>query len=382
MASEKDGDAKAPETTAGDASENSAASKSGSKVRVLTIGILALAGIIFIWYLFADRYTPYTDQARINALTIPLVSQVPGFLSDVRVGLHSIVEEGDTLFIVDRRMYEYAVQQAEAGVDQALQNVGSGSATVKAATAQLGASRARLDRAQRNYDRTQKVLEDSPGALSQADRDRAETSLQQAVEGVASAEANLEKAKEALGATGPDNAVLRQAISQLESAQLNLHFASILAPYEGVIESFNVDIGYFAGTGAPLATLITPRDVWIQANMRENNLGHIEPGDEVELLLDVAPGRVFKGTVRSIGYGVSNGQSTNRGQLPSVGSPSGWLRDPQRFPVIVGLNIEDTRGLRRVGGQADVIVYTGDHSFLNLIGRLQIRIQSWLSYVR
>lgn len=371
----------APEPAEESPDAQSPASKS-SKARTLTITVLLICLLIFIWYLRADRFTPYTDQARVNSLTIPLVSQVAGYVTDVRIRLHSRVEAGDTLFVVDRRKYQLGVDQAEANLDRAAQSVGAGTATVKAATAQLGAARARLDRAQRNFDRTQKVLQDNPGALSQADRDRAETSLTQAVEGVATAEANLEKATEALGQTGPDNADLRLAIAGLDHAQLDLAFSNIIAPYAGVIESFNIDEGFYAGAGAPLATLATASDVWIQADLRENNIANIKIGDPVEISLDIAPGRVFRGDVRSIGYGVSTGRSTNPGDLPNISSPSGWLRDPQRFPVIIGLNMEETHGLRRIGGQADIIVYTGDHAILNAIGRLQIRLSSWLSYVR
>jgi multidrug resistance efflux pump len=358
------------------------AASTTSKARRLTLIVLSVCLVIFVWYLFADRLTPYTDQARVNSLTVPIVSQVPGYITDVKIRLHSLVEPGDTLFIVDQRKYEVAVEQAEANVDRALQSVGAGTATVRAATAQLGAARARLDRAQRNFDRTQRVLDDNPGALSQADRDRAETSLAQAQEGVSSAEANLEKAKEALGEPGPENADFRVAVAGLEQAQLDLEFSSVLAPYTGVIESFNIDEGFFAGAGAPLATLVTANDVWIQADMRENNIANVKIGDPVELTLDVEPGRIFKARVRSVGVGVNTGRSTNRGELPSISSPSGWLRDPQRFPVIIGLNLDETYGLRRVGGQADVIVYTGDNALLNFIGRVQIRVSSWLSYVR
>ncbi|MFC2085708.1 HlyD family secretion protein [Bacteroidota bacterium] len=377
---------RASETGVRDESEKSkeaqSAESGATKARTLTLIILAVCLLIFVWYVRADRFTPYTDQARLNSLTIPIVAQVSGYLSDVRVQLHSHVETGDTLFIVDRRKYQLAVSQAEANVDKAGQSVGVGTASVKAAAAQLGSAKARLDRSQRNFDRTQKVLNESPGALSQADRDRAETSLAQSVEGVATAEANLEKAKESLGAAGPDNADLRLAIVGLEQAQLNLAFSAVIASYRGVIESFNVDIGYYAAAGAPLATLVTDHDVWLQANFRENNITNLSVGDRVEVSLDVAPGRVFEGTLRSIGYGVNTGRSTNRGELPSVSSPSGWLRDPQRFPVIITMDHDETRGLLRVGGQADAIVYTGDHAILNAIGRLQIRLASWLSYVR
>jgi multidrug resistance efflux pump len=363
-------------------SDSGSAGKKTDPIRRITAVVLAVCLVILIWYVVSDRLTPYTDQARVVALVVPIVPQVSGYLTEVNVRLHSVVNESDLLFQIDKRLYELAVRSAEANLDRAAQQVGVRTATVKSAAARLGVSKAQLDRAQRNYNRTQQVLENNPGALSQADWDRAETSLAQAVERVASAEADLETAKEQLGAVGPDNPDLRAAIVALEQAQLNLAFSTILAPSRGVIESFNVDVGHFAQAGQPLATFISTHDLWIQADMRENNISNIEVGNRVEFVLDIAPGRVFEGEIRSVGYGVGSENAVNRGELQTVSSSQGWLRDPQRFPVIVGFKTDDMVDLLRIGGQADVVVYTGDHPILNAISWFNLRVRGLLSYVR
>ena len=33
--------------------------------------VLLAAAVLFLWYVFADRYTPYTDQARVRKTTCP-----------------------------------------------------------------------------------------------------------------------------------------------------------------------------------------------------------------------------------------------------------------------------------------------------------------------
>ena len=344
--------------------------------------VLAICLLIFIWYLFADRFAPYTDQARIKTLVVPLVPRVSGYLTEVDIRLHSVVSDGQLLFQIDKRPFELAVSKAEADLENVAQQVGALNATVKSAKGRLGVAKAQLDRAQRNYDRTQRVLEKNPGALSQADKDRTETGLAQAVERLTSAEADLDKAKQQLGTSGSENAQLRAAVVTLEQAQLDLAFSTINAPSQGVIESFNVDVGHYAQAGQPLATFISTHDVWIQADMRENNIANIKMGDEVEFGLDIAPGKIFNGTVRSIGYGVSTGENDNRGTLPTVSSSQEWLRDPQRFPVVIKIEDKEAFNLIRSGGQADVIIYASDSSILNFIGWFQIRISSWLSYVR
>jgi multidrug resistance efflux pump len=353
-----------------------------SPVRRVTQIVLIICVVVFVWYIRADRFTPYTDQATVRSVIVPLVPQVAGYLTEVNVRLHSRVSENDVLFRIDHRKYELAVKIAEADVDRATQEMGARGATVKSAAARVGVARAQLDRAQRNYNRTERILEDNPGALSQADRDRTETSLAQATENLAFAEADLDKANEQLGTFGPENPTLRRSLNTLEQSNLDLEWATIRAPSGGVIESFNIDMGFYAAAGQPLATFVSSHDVWIQADMRENNISNMKPGDPVEFVLDVAPGRVFKGAVRSIGYGVATESGTTRGDLPTVSQSQGWLRDPQRFPVIVAIQ-DDVTGLVRAGGQVDVIVYAdGGDPLLRLIGRIQVRLRSWISYVR
>jgi multidrug resistance efflux pump len=378
-----DGGPKDSQPASDDSEAESAPPAKADPIRRVTRIVLIVCAVIFIWYLFADRLTPYTDQARVTGLVVPIVPRVAGYVTEINVRLHSVVEQDSLLFVIDQRPYELAVRSAEANLDNTAQQVGALTATVKSAAGRVGVAKAQLDRAQRNWNRTQAIIKNNPGALSQADRDRAETSLAQAVERVSSAEADLDKAKEQLGITGPENPQLRAAVAALEQAQLDLAFTTLHAPMRGAIESFNIDVGHYAVSGQPLATFVSTTDVWIQADMRENNISNVEKGDPVEFVLDVAPGRVFKGSVRSVGYGVSSGSGgTNRGELPSVQSSQGWLRDPQRFPVIIGFERGTAAGLLRVGGQADVIIYTGRNPILNLIGKLHLRVRSLLSYVR
>ena len=353
----------------------------GGSIKKVTYIVLLISVLFFIWYVAADRHTPYTDQGRIQGLITPVSPRVSGFVTDVRIQLHTRVKAGDTLFQLDRRPFEIAVSKAEAGIDNAVQSIAASSASVKSAAGRLGVARAQLDRAERNWNRVQKVMKENEGALSAADKDQSETAYLQAVEQVASAEASLERAQQNLGIDGPDNPKIRSAVQTLEQAQLDLEFSTIVAPTDGFIESFEIDLGYYASAGQPLTTLISSSDVWIQANLKENNLSNMSLGDEVEFILDIAPGRVFTGKVRSMGFGVSTNE-TNKGGLPTISQKKGWLQDPQRYPVIIASDEKDIIDLYRLGGQVDVVVYTGNNSLLNSLAALKIRLMSYLSFVR
>ena len=145
-----------------------------------------------------------------------------------------------------------------------------------------------------------------------------------------------------------------------------------------MVTDLRTDVGHFAQAGAPAMTLIAIHDLWISADMTENNLGNIDPGDEVAIVLDVLPGKVLKGRVRSVGSGVGSGQQAQPGTLPTIENSRDWLRQAQRFPVAVEFDPSERERLRevRIGGQAEVLVYTGDNALMNWLGAAFIRLMS------
>jgi multidrug resistance efflux pump len=132
-------------------------------------------------------------------------------------------------------------------------------------------------------------------------------------------------------------------------------------------------------------TLIAIHDVWISADMTENNLALVKPQTPVSIALDALPGEVFQGHVRSVGYGVSVGQPAAPGSLPTVQNSRDWLRPAQRFPVIIEFSpeslsmLKDNRAIRS-GGQAEVMAFPSEGNVLNPLGRVFLWLMSWLSY--
>ncbi|GMQ90107.1 MAG: HlyD family secretion protein [Gammaproteobacteria bacterium] len=365
----------------GDEAGKSEDVKKPDPVRRLTRIVLAVVVVLFIWYVFADRLAPWTDQARVQGFVVPIAPEVSGDVTKVIQGIDQIVQAGQLLLQIDLRPYEIAVKRAQAALEEAGQQVGAGTAAVKSAGARLLDARAQVKRAEQGNARVQRIYRQDPGATSQSDLEQAETTLLQAKALEATAEAELEKAKQQLGKKGRDNPRLRSAIAALEQAQLDLADASIRAPLDGAVTNVKIDVGQYARAGTPIMTFVSNTDVWIQANMRENSLGRVKAGDAVDIALDVAPGRIFKGKVASIGFGVSQGLSGAPGELTTAKGDSGWLRDAQRFPVIIKFADDSAFGLRRVGGQADIQIYTGNHPILNTLGWFWIRLMSLLSYV-
>lgn len=356
--------------------------RSGDPVRRWTIVILVLCLALIVWYVVGDRLTPFTSQARVEAYVVPIAPEVSGTVAAVDVTNNQFVEAGERLLQIDTSRYALTLESAEADLVSTRQSVDAATAGLVSAQARLKSARADLVKEEKNSERLKNIFEEDPGAISQRRLDSAVASLESARARVESAEADLEKARLDLGPVGEDNPRLLAARSAVEQARINLDRTTVIAPDRGLVTDVRIDTGNFAQASQPLMTFVAIHNIWIQADLTENNLGNVEPGDEVEFVLDVRPGRVFRGRVRSVGYGVSTG-SDPLGSLPTIDNDQNWLRDAQRFPVLVDLDesvLREGIGIR-VGSQADVIVYTGEHGFMNLLGQIYIRLMSWFTYL-
>ena len=350
-------------------------------VRHWTKIVLIIIVALLAWYLRSDRVTPYTSQAKVHALVVPVAPEVSGIVTSVSVAGNQVVEEGQVLFTLESDTYELAIQNAEAVLETARQSTGAGESGVEAARAGVAAAEAGLVRAKQDADRMRSIRETDAGAISQRRVESAEASLAVAESQLEGARANLEQAIRGLGEDGDQNSQVQQALAALEQARLNLERTIIRAPSNGVVTDVRVDKGNFAGAGAAQMTFISSSEVWVQADYKENNLGHLKLGDETEIVFDALPGQVITGTVENIGFGVDVGTAP-LGTLPTIQNDSNWLRDAQRFPVLVKFEIADLgeAGLLKVGSQASVVVYTGQHWLMNPLAWFYIRLISILTY--
>ncbi|MBV2131731.1 HlyD family secretion protein [Pseudomonas sp. MAP12] len=346
------------------------------------VGLIALS---LLWYLLADRFTPYTQQARVQAFVVPVAAEVAGRVTRVLVRDNQMVEAGAVLFEVDPEQYQIAVERARADLESTRRQIAASTAGIESAQASLRAAEANELKSQQDRDRLERLYREDPGTISLRRLEVSRATHVQSISQVAAARAEVQRAREQQGGSDEQNALLRSAATALSKAELDLANTKVRALSAGLITDLRTDVGHFAVAGNPVMTLITIQDVWINAEMTENNLGRIEPDTPVAIVLDVLPGEVFAGRVRSVGYGVSVGQSTAPGTLPNVENSRDWLRPAQRFPVIVefaageAARLAKLRGIR-VGGQADVMAFPTEGNPLNPLGRLFLFLMSWLSY--
>ena len=350
-------------------------------VRKWTFIILALCIVLTGLYLVADRQTPFTNQAKVHAFVVPIAPQVSGRVISVEVQNNQQVTAGQVLIRIDPTDYEIAVASAEATLQVVRQSLDAGMAGVEAAGASVDAAKANMWRSEQDAVRMRRIRDEDPGAISQRRIDSAEASFAAAKASYSASTANLESAISALGETGDNNADVQNAQAALDKARVDLKRTVLVAPRDGFVTDMRIDQGNFAAASAPLMTFIAIHEVWVRADLTENNLGNVGAGDRVELTFDVQPGKIYEGKIRETGFGVQV-DSNALGTLPTIDNQRNWLRAAQRFPVLV--DVETTKDLHqlglRVGSQVSVIVYTGDNWLMNFLGRIYIRTVAVMSY--
>jgi multidrug resistance efflux pump len=353
----------------------------GSRLGAIVVLVLIVASLT--WYFVADRLTPYTSQARVQAFVVPVATEVSGKVVKVHVKNNEEVTTGQPLLDIDPFPYRIALQRSRSDYESVRRSVSGSSSAVEAARAALQGAKASHLYAQQDAKRMEQIYAEDPGAISIRRVQDAQATLTKARSQEKAAEADLLRAKEAAGENNEKNSQLISARSAVEKAELDLERTRLVTPGRGLVTDLRIDVGQFAQAGAPALTLITTHDLWISADMTENNLGNIAPGNEAAIVLDLMPGRVWKGRVRSLGSGVDSGSQTQTGTLPKIENNRDWLRQAQRFPVIIELDPSEREQLAnmRIGGQADVLVYTDDHALMNWLGAAFIHLMSYFSYV-
>ena len=111
-----------PEPVAADSAEERV--PGSDPVRRWTLATLVVIIALLAWYVAADRFTPFTSQARVDAYVVPIAPQVQGNVLSIGVGNNQLVEQGDLLVQLDDSQYRLAVNKARADLETAEQAFG------------------------------------------------------------------------------------------------------------------------------------------------------------------------------------------------------------------------------------------------------------------
>lgn len=199
-----------------------------------------------------------TATGTINAVTsVDVGTQVSGIIAKLYADFNSVVKKGQVIAQIDSTFLVQSVKDAEASLDKA--------------KAQYADSKRNLDREKALLDR---------GLDSQLNYDAALTTYE-------SNEANLKSAEAAL-----------------DRAKINLAYATIYAPIDGVVINRAVNVGQTVAASFSSPTLFTIandlKKMQVETTVDETDIGRVSIGQEATFTVDAYPDDKFTGMVSQI----------------------------------------------------------------------------------
>lgn len=246
---------------------------SRKKVILVIAGVLLVAALAWILTRNGDdaqgRYTlTKIDRGDLEAVvsstgtlsavtTVQVGTQVSGRIAKIFTDFNKSVKKGELLAMLDTSSLLMAVSEAESSYAKA---------------------KAQLKQSQQDLARMRYLF---------AENIKTQNDLEQA-------QVNFELAQ----------ATMKSAQSSLERSRINLSYASIYAPIDGIVISRSIDVGQTvaASFSSPTLFLIANdlEKMQILANVDESDIGQIKEGQEVRFTVQAQPNRSFSGQVSQI----------------------------------------------------------------------------------
>lgn len=322
--------------------------------RAIGIAILGLTAWTIWRAIDVSLKRPLTDDASVRADLIGIAPHVSGPLTELHVVDNQGVRQGDLLFVVDPRPYLARLEQAQAELKLVDREVDAQRNDIAAARSTLAERKAEYDYADDYVRRVVPLL--ARNFVTQDQVEGARTRLRASSAALARSRQDLERAINLLAEYGTFNARREASLARVRSAQLDVDYCRVTAPFDGYVTNLNIAVGDYAVEGRQVFALVDSRNWYVIGNFRETYLRNMRPGMAAEVYVLNYPGRRFRGEVQGIGWAVQQTDGPTSGLLPPVQPALNWVRLAQRFPVRVRLIDPPSDLPLRVGQTAAVTV--------------------------
>jgi membrane fusion protein, multidrug efflux system len=294
--------------------------------------IVGLLGLY--WYAMTGRYVS-TENAYVKADLVAISPDVDGRVIAVAVAENQFVRQGDVLFRLDPEPFQIALDMAEAKMLTVRNDIEGWRAEFRQIEAEIEEARERVQFYAQQADRQRELQ--GRGISTEVKREEAEVDLM----GAQQREAALrEKLRTVLAKLGGDPAsaaelhpMYRQAEAERDMAARELAHAVVRAPVDGMVSQMRLQPGEWLEEGQAAFSIVNPATTWIEANLKETQLEHVEVGQQVEIDADAYPNDLWIGQVASI----SPATGAEFALIPPQNATGNWVKVVQRLPVRIAV---------------------------------------------
>jgi membrane fusion protein, multidrug efflux system len=315
--------------------------------------IVGLSGLY--WYAMSGRFVS-TENAYVKADMVAISPDVDGRVIAVEVAENQFVRQGDILFRLDPEPFQIALDMAEAKMLAVRNDIEAARAEFRQIEAEIEEARERVQFYAHQAERQRELQ--GRGIATAVRLEEAEVELIAAQQRVAALQEKLRTVLAKLGGDPASAAELhpmfRQAEAEADMAALDLADTEVRAPVDGVLSRMRLQPGEWLEEGEPAFSMINPATTWIEANLKETQLEHVEIGQQVEIEADAYPNDLWIGKVASI----SPATGAEFALIPPQNATGNWVKVVQRLPVRIAVEPRDDQPSLRAGMTVTVSIDT------------------------
>lgn len=321
---------------------------------LMVIVPLLIIGTGGYFYLTSGRYVS-TEDAYLRADTVMIAPEVEGRITTIAVQENQPVHAGDVLFRIDPAPFQIAVDKASANLELVRNQLDAARADYQQRQVDLDKAQTDIAFYQREYQRNQRLAQNhnvSESALDQSRHNLDAAHLQEAM-----VKRQLQQVLAQFGGDPkqPDDRLpqYQQAKAALAQAKLDLEHTVITAPADGTIGRLAIQPGDYIKAGNTALALITNR-YYVEANLKETDLTHVNQGQQATVEVDAYPDRVWHARIASL----SPATGAEYSILPAQNATGNWVKVVQRVPVRLQLSAERGAPPLRAGMSVSVSIDT------------------------
>lgn len=338
-------------------------------------GVFIVAGLI----LTMNYNHPYTFIAQKAVVTVPVIPQVSGTVSEVLVTPNQPIKAGSILFKIDPTIYQARVDRLTADLVKAEQQVKSQQAQLTASQSEVERATAERDKAFKDLGRYQRAAGKAVNPFTEQEATNAKQAYLAQEANLATARAQQLQIQSQLDAmVDGENASVVSLRAQLREAKYNLEQTVVRALTDGYATQVLLRPGSYVNSMPfrPSLFFIPKQDRGIVASFRQNSLQRVKAGDEAEVSFTGIPGTIFKAKVKQVIPVVPEGAYQTQGALQTVtfDNRNGVLAELELDAAIEAYNLPD-------GVSAQVAIYTDHMAHLAVMRKVLLRMTSWMHYI-
>lgn len=342
-----------------------------------------LGGVILIGalLLIMNYNHPYTERAQMITVTVPVIPEVEGVVTDVSAMGNLPLKKGDVLFRIDPTAYQSKVDALQGEIKRAEQNVVVLQARLVSENADIAEAKAIRDLALKDADRYRNGSRDKmKSPFTDQEVVRAQQQYLAAHAQWRSVQSKRDQtAAELDSLVKGENATVYGLKSQLKAAEYYLAKTVIRAPSDGYVTQVLLKPGMFvrALPLRPVMVFVPEQKTSVYAVFRQNSALRLTAGDPAELVFNGLPGSVVQGRVKQVLPMVANSSYQAQGHL------QGLSLDPKLDGIYAEIELNNVADVERLpaGTMGQVAVYSQYFSHVSVLRKVLLRMTSWMHYL-